>query len=124
MITSFSSHSHSSIHVQDNAETYPTLARIALDVLAIPASCVPCERLFSAAKLIATDRRSSLGAERFEELQMMKYLWRDNIPDLAALNVEQVEDVDMRDFEELLAHDVSTAAWDAEMGLATSNVSV
>ena len=79
MITSFSSRSHSSIHVQDNAETYPTLACIALDVLAIPASSVPCERLFSAAKLIATDHHSSLGAECFEELQMMKYLWRDNV---------------------------------------------
>jgi hypothetical protein len=43
-----------------------------------------------------TKRRARLGADRFEELQMMKFAWRNNIGDLAAWNSSQVEDVDNR----------------------------
>ena len=39
-----------------HAHLYPTLARIALDVLPSQASSVPCEQLFSGTKQIATDR--------------------------------------------------------------------
>lgn len=35
-------------HEQDHAHEYPTLAKLALDILAVPASLVPCEWLFSA----------------------------------------------------------------------------
>jgi hypothetical protein len=72
---------------------YPNLARIALDILPIPASSVPCERLFSAAKEIADDRRSRLGSKKFEELQLMKFAWRDTIPDLAPQNSNEVEEI-------------------------------
>jgi hypothetical protein len=41
-------------HLQDNCHLYPTLGRIALDVLPIQASSVPCKHLFSAGKHIAT----------------------------------------------------------------------
>jgi hypothetical protein len=47
-----------------------------------------------------------LGPKRFEELQLMKYAWRNNIPDLAAWNsafVEEVDDLD--EFRELLDSD-------------------
>lgn len=47
--------------------------RIALDVLPCQASSVPCERLFSASKQTAENCRASLGAKRFEELQVMKF---------------------------------------------------
>ena len=50
--------------------------RIALDVLPCQASSVPCERLFSASKRTAVNRRASLGAKRFEELQVMKFAWQ------------------------------------------------
>jgi hypothetical protein len=36
--------------LQENQLRYPTLFRLALDVLAIQASAVPCERVFSSAK--------------------------------------------------------------------------
>ena len=38
---------------QDHSVLFPTLARIALDILPCQASSVPCERLFSASKQTA-----------------------------------------------------------------------
>jgi hypothetical protein len=89
--------------IQNNHNLYPTLGRIALDILPIPASSIPCERLFSAAKESADDRRARLGPKKFEELQVMKFVWRNNIPDLAAWNSAHVEEVDdLEEFRELL----------------------
>jgi len=98
-----------------NAKTYPTLAAMARDILAVPASSVPCERLFSGGKLIATDRRSRLGSDRFEEIQIMKSAWSGDVVDWAELNSAQVEEVKYREFEGLLSDDVSTCAWAEEM---------
>jgi hypothetical protein len=101
-------------HRQDHALLYPTLARIALDILPCQASSVPCERLFSASKQSADDRRASLGAKRFEELQVMKFTWRRNIADLAKWNSEEVEEVGLDDYSELLEGDEQAAEWDIE----------
>jgi hypothetical protein len=90
---------------QDNCQLYPTLARVALDVLPCQASSVPCERLFSAAKQVAVDRRARLGAQRFEELQLMKFAWCQNLTDLAAWNSGMVEELDLEVFEDMLAVD-------------------
>jgi hypothetical protein len=69
------------------------------------ASSVPCERLFSASKQVADDRRARLGSKRFEELQLMKFAWRQNIADIAAWNSGIVEEVDLDEFEDMLAAD-------------------
>jgi hypothetical protein len=74
-------------------------------VLACPGSSVPCERLFSSSKQVADDRRSRLGAKRFEELQLMKFAWRQTISDNAAWNSGLVEEVDMDAYKDLLAGD-------------------
>ncbi|KIK93372.1 hypothetical protein PAXRUDRAFT_126591, partial [Paxillus rubicundulus Ve08.2h10] len=55
---------------------FPTLACISMDICTIPANSVPCECLFSAGAEIATDCHSQLGAENFEELQVMKHAWQ------------------------------------------------
>jgi hypothetical protein len=81
-----------------------------LDVLPIPASSVPCERLFSAAKEIADDRRSRLGSKKFEELQIMKFAWRSNISNLAAWNSNEVEEID--EYSNLLGNDNWQADFD------------
>lgn len=88
---------------QVHAHEFPTLARIALDILPIQASSVPCERLFSAAKEIATDKRSRLGPERFEQLQMLKHAWKKDLIDVALWNLGQEEGVVyiLDDFKEL-----------------------
>ena len=65
----------------------------------VQASAVPCECLFSAAKLIATDHHARLSPAVFEELQILKFAWRDKLINWAALNTEEVEDV-----EEIFVH--------------------
>lgn len=53
------------------AASFPIIAIIARDYLAIPASSVPCKRLFSRAKLADTDRRRSMKAETFSLVQTL-----------------------------------------------------
>ena len=98
------------IIVQKHADMYPTLARIAKDVCAIPATSVPCERLFSGGGEIATDRRSRLGADKFKYLQVLKHAWRSGISDRATTNSSTVESIDidevhLEQFKELLVYD-------------------
>lgn len=103
--------------VQENAKLYPTLARIALDILACQASSVPCERLFSSAKLIATDKRSRLSAERFEQLQILKFVWRSSIIDRATDNSNEIEEIsegDLQEFRDILANDDDILEWEKQ----------
>jgi hypothetical protein len=99
---------------QEQTKVYPTLSRIALDVLPAQASSVPCERLFSAGKEIADDRRSRLGAKRFEQLQMLKFEWQESMPDYAAWNSEVVDNVQLDEFMELLEADAAEQLWDSD----------
>jgi hypothetical protein len=100
---------------QNNAKLYPTLARIALDVLPSQASSVPCERLFSGTKQIAVDRRARLGAAVFEELVVMGSAWGPDIYDMAAWTSSQEEEVDFFDFEDMLVNDVQMVAWEKDL---------
>lgn len=97
---------------QTHSNEYPTLSRIAMDVCAIPATSVPCERLFSAGAEVATDRRSRLGADKFEQLQILKHTWRDNIVDVARLNSSTTEEEYLDEFRELFKRDVELVEWD------------
>lgn len=102
---------------KEHSLLYPTLAQIALDILPCQASSVPCERLFSASKQTAIDRRASLGAKRFEELQVMKFAWRPKIDDLVGYNSKEVEEVqvhldDLNEYTEMLDVDESAAEFD------------
>src|ERR1700678_1223271 len=74
---------------KDHAHVYPTLARIALDILPSQASSVPCGRLFSGTKQVATDRRASLGNMVFEEVTITKSAWGPGLCDVAAWNAAQ-----------------------------------
>jgi hAT family C-terminal dimerisation region len=99
---------------KDHAQLFPTLARIALDVLPSQASSVPCERLFSGSKQIVTDRRACLGPTVFEELVIMRSAWGPDLYDMAAWNTTQpeVEEASIfMDFEEMLCED---SAWGNE----------
>lgn len=100
---------------QNHAALFPTLARIALDILPCQASSVPCERLFSASKQTADLRRSSLGAKRFEELQMMKFAWRGKILDNAEQKWACVEEVQLEEYSEFLEADEVLAEWDNQL---------
>ncbi|KIK76893.1 hypothetical protein PAXRUDRAFT_168520 [Paxillus rubicundulus Ve08.2h10] len=97
----------------EHSSIYPTLARIVQDVCVIPASSVPCKCLFSAGAEIATDRRAHLGAERFEELQVMKHAWCHSIVDCAAANSHDVE-VFLQEYQELYQFDEEMAQLDRD----------
>ena len=100
--------------LQDHALEYPTLARIALDVLPSQASSVPCERVFSGSKQIASDRCACLGSEVFEELVIMGSTWRPQLHDMAAWSSMQIEEVDLA-FEELFEDDAGWLAWEKDL---------
>jgi hypothetical protein len=85
--------------LQRHSAIYPTLARMALDILPIPASSVGCERLFSRAKEAVGDRRTRLGSDAYEAIECLNFHWRDGIADYAAANSANAEEV----FEEDLA---------------------
>jgi len=105
-------------HSVDNATLYPTLARIALDVLPSQALSVPCERLFSGSKQIATDRRACLGSTVFEQLVIMGSAWRPDLYDMAAWTAFQQEEVEpFLEFEEMLDEDNASLAWDQELDM-------
>ena len=69
-----------------------------------------------AAKEIADDHRVHLGLKKFEELQIMKFAWHNNIPDLAAWNSSVVEEVDLWEFEQLLSLENQAEQNDSESG--------
>ncbi|KAK7448043.1 hypothetical protein VKT23_013800 [Stygiomarasmius scandens] len=55
---------------------FPILFRLALDVLSVQASAVPCERVFSSSKDI--DRRSRMLTVLVEVLQILKGMYWDD----------------------------------------------
>ena len=59
------------------------------------------------------DRRAQLGADKFENLQLMKSAWKKNLVDVAAWNSNQVEEVeeDCRVYTKLLREDVLISSW-------------
>ena len=87
---------------------------MALDILPIQASPVPCEHLFLSSKQVATEQQACLGSDHFEELLIMKSLWHGTIVNWAAANSESVEEVDLAEYEELLDADVQARMWDDE----------
>jgi hypothetical protein len=62
-------------------ELYPHLSKLALEILSIPAMSAEPERLFSAAKLMITDRRNHLSIRMIQALACLKswYKLRDVI---------------------------------------------
>jgi len=95
--------------VQNHADIYPTLARIAKDVCAIPAPSVLHEHLFSGGGEITTDQWSRLGVDKFEYLQVLKHAWHSNISDHTTTNSTTIEsiinEVQLEQYRELLIHD-------------------
>ena len=106
------------IILQNNATLYPTLARIALDVLPSQASLVPCEWLFLGSKQIVIDRWACLGSTVFEQLVIMGSAWRPDLYDMAAWTAYQQEEVEcFLDYMEMLDEDDANLAWEKELDL-------
>jgi hypothetical protein len=56
---------------------HPLLFPVALDVLPVQASAVPCERIFSSSKETCSLRRSLLSASTLEILQVLKQIYKE-----------------------------------------------
>ncbi|KAM4060494.1 kinase [Hirsutella rhossiliensis] len=67
----------------DRYHTQPDLARMALDVLSVPPMSDECERLFSSAKILLSDRRSRLKIDIIEASECLRS-WA-SIPGFPAL---------------------------------------
>jgi hypothetical protein len=62
--------------LQQNQNRYPRLFRLAMDILPIQASSVPCEQVFSSGKETMTPRRSRISPELMEYLQLLKFSFK------------------------------------------------
>ncbi|KAJ6463696.1 hypothetical protein C8R47DRAFT_992438, partial [Mycena vitilis] len=87
---------------------FTTLYKVALDVLPVQASAVPCERVFSSSKETDALRRGNLSPAVMEMLQILKFIYRKGrisfVDGLVATEEElSVIDVDPGVLEELLA---------------------
>ncbi|KZT20136.1 hypothetical protein NEOLEDRAFT_1076176, partial [Neolentinus lepideus HHB14362 ss-1] len=54
---------------------FPLLYRVALDILPVQASAIPCERVFSSRRETDTSHHSRLSEFMFKVLQILKYLY-------------------------------------------------
>jgi len=62
-------------NIQVSETLYPLMFQVALDVLPVQASAVPCERVFSSSsKETCTDRRNRILPKLLEVLQIIKYV--------------------------------------------------
>ena len=59
---------------KEHAQRWPNLYKLAIDLLPIQATSVPCERVFSASKETATGRRNRLKPNTMEAIQLLKFL--------------------------------------------------
>lgn len=60
-------------YIQEHEQQYPRIFRLAMDIIPIQASSVPCERVFSSGKETMAPRRRRISANLMEALQMLKY---------------------------------------------------
>jgi len=63
--------------LKEYRQHYPTIFALAMDVLPIQASAVPCERVFSSAKETMAPRRSRISPNLMEALQLLKFTLRN-----------------------------------------------
>ena len=88
------------IHITDllalgqiSKKIYPHIYLVALDILPVQASSVPCERVFSSSKETCTARRSRLSPGLLEVLQILKYLYKQERLDFGMDWVSKEEDL-------------------------------
>jgi hypothetical protein len=66
--------------MQEHQNQYPRIFRLAMDIIPIQASSVPCERVFSSGKQTMSPRRSRISAQLMEALQILKFSIRKETP--------------------------------------------
>ena len=97
------------ITTQESEKRYPLLFKVALDVLPVQASAVPCERIFSSSKETCTTRRSLLSASLLEILQVLKQLYREKRLDFASHWIANEEDYSIEHATEAAIQELMSA---------------
>jgi len=75
-----------------NQNIFPTLFRLAMDILPVQASSVPYTRVFSSSKETITARRNSLSPCLVEALQLLKYTTKQGREISFIEGLDEVED--------------------------------
>jgi hypothetical protein len=71
---------------------FPTLFAMAMDYIAIQATSVPCERVFSSAKETDTAKRNQINPILMEALQMLKFsLKKERIDFMAGWSTSETD---------------------------------
>ncbi|KAG6914572.1 hypothetical protein DXG01_016564 [Tephrocybe rancida] len=99
----------------DHVKIYPTLARITIDVLPCQTSSVPCEQVFSSARLTTTDHCVRLGTELLKKLQIIKHIWHPELVNYACANSEDVDIVTLSEFKQVLSAELELLEWERDL---------
>lgn len=67
---------------KDHSETFPLLSSIAREVLCVPATSAACERNFSLAGLVITNRRTNISSENVNDLLVINNYTRNGHSEL------------------------------------------
>jgi|ERR1700722_331064 len=95
--------------------------RVALDILPVQASSVPCERIFSSSKETCVLRRSLLSASLLEMLQVLKQLYKDTHLDFTLDWIAKEDDYSIERATEAAIHELmSTGKTDELLDLLRS----
>ena len=62
---------------RENRTRYPHLSRMALDLLSIPLMSAECERVFSSAKTLVTERRHRMKADIIEACTILRHYYKE-----------------------------------------------
>ena len=62
------------------------------------------------------DKCARLGCEKFEEIELMKFLWRKGLDDLVGNNTNAIEEVELVPFRDHLRADEDADKWDVVDG--------
>ena len=100
---------------EDSQQIYPLLFKVALDILPVQASSVPCERIFSSSKETCTLRRNLLSAALLEVLQVLKYLYKQERLDFMSQWMSCEEDYSIEHATETAINELISAGKSEEL---------
>ena len=83
---------------------------VALDILPVQASAVPCERTFSSSKETCILRRSLLSTGTLKVLQVLKHLYKEECIDFMSHWIAKEEDYLIEKATEAAIHELVSAA--------------
>lgn len=79
---------------KSSASRFPRLFQLSMTILAVPATSVPSERVFSSSGRTDTAARNRLSPELMEALQILKFNRRNNVLDFGSAIREDIQDLE------------------------------